>query len=182
MSMAVQGLSQVSTNLGTPTFGPAGDILAFNPMVSASISNPTQKLLVMNYSAANKSVANPVVVVDDTGQAATKRPGWPAVFPDGKSVIFHHQLAAGLDGNTDGAMYTRKGAKAEIAWTSTSDAKSVTSLNQLNGHDASGMSYLPKLPTASTLACSADGAQVGAGSGMDVDHSTDALFQLFSPA
>jgi hypothetical protein len=173
MSMAVQGLSQVATNLGTPTFGPAGDILAFNPMVSASISNPTKKLLVMNYSAANKSVTNPVVVVDDTGQAATQRPGWPAVFPDGKAVIFHHQLAAGLDGDTDGALFTRRGAKAELAWTSTSDAKSVTALNQLNGRDASGTSYLPKLPTASTLACNADGSQVGAGSGMDVDHSTD---------
>lgn len=173
MSMMVQGLAAVSTNLGTPAFGPAGDLLAFNPMASGSIANPAQKLVVMNYSAANKSVANPIVVVDDTGQAAGRRPGWPAVFPDGKAVIFHHQIAAGLDGNSDGALYTRKGAKAEIAWTSTADASSVTTLNQLNGRDAAGMSYLPKLPTASALACSADGAAVGAGSGMDVDHSTD---------
>lgn len=175
MSQAVTGLAAISSNLGTPAFGPSGSLLAFNPMASTSITNPTQKLVVTGFSAANRSVSNPVVVVDDTGQPAEKRPGWAAVFPDGNSVIFHHQLKAGLDGNGDGAMYTRKGAQAEIAWTSVTDAKSVVALNQLNGKDAAGTVYLPKRETPSTLACSADGASVGAGSGYDVDHSTDAV-------
>lgn len=175
MSQAVTGLAAITSNLGTPAFGPNGSLLAVNPMSSTSIANPTQKLVVMNFSAANRTVSNPVVVVDNTGQPAAKRPGWPAVFPDSNSVIFHQQLAAGLDGNNDGALYTRKGAQAEIAWTGVGDAKSVVALNQLNGKDAAGASYLPKLLAPSTLACSADGSQVGAGSGYDVDHSTDTV-------
>ncbi len=110
------------------------------------------------------------MVVDDTGKPAVTRPGWPAFFPDGKSVVFHHQTAAGLDGNTEGALYTRKGAKAHIAWTGVDGAQKVTALDQLNGKDAAGKVYLPKLSQPSTLKCAADGAQMGT---VDADHGDD---------
>lgn len=173
-SLTVTGLSAIASSLGTPMFGPSGDLLVINPMASSSITNPTQKLVVMNYSAANRSVSNPVVIADYSNLAAPNRPGWAAFLPDGKSVIFQHQLVAGLDGNGNGVLHTRKGSKGQIAWTGVTDSKSVAALNQLNGRNANGTSYLPKLPSPSTLVCTADGSQVGAGSGMDVDHSTDA--------
>jgi hypothetical protein len=160
----------VATTLGTPAFAPSGTLVAFNPMTGPGVTNPTQKLLVMNFDGATNTFSNPVVVVDDTGQPATVRPGWPAFFPDGKSVVFHHQSVAGGDGNKDGAMYTRKGAKAQIAWTSAADAKSVTALNQLNGKDEAGNVYLPKLSAPVALSCGADGQAVG---GIDADHGDD---------
>jgi hypothetical protein len=43
-AVAVNGLSTVSTNIGTPMFSPAGDKLVFNPMAGPGITNPTQKL------------------------------------------------------------------------------------------------------------------------------------------
>lgn len=166
----VSGLSAVATNLGTPAFSPSGALVAFNPMAGPGVQNPTQKLLVMNFDGATNTFSNPVVVVDDTGQPAQVRPGWPAFFPDGKSVVFHHQSVAGLDGNKEGAMYTRSGAKAQIAWTSVTGARSVTALNQLNGKDEAGNVYLPKLSAPSAVGCTADGSQVG---GINADHGDD---------
>ena len=168
--LPVSGLAAVSTNLGTPAFSPAGTLVAFNPMQSNSISNPTQKLVVMSFDPATGAFSKPVTVVDDTGQPADTRPGWPAVAPDGQSVIFQHQTKAGSDGNGDGALYTRKGVLSHIAWTSITGANSVTPLNQLNGKTANGTVYLPKLATPKTLACTADGVAVG---GIGNDHSTD---------
>ncbi|HMU41048.1 MAG TPA: hypothetical protein PKE31_18730 [Pseudomonadota bacterium] len=173
-SFAIQGLAAIASSLGTPAFGPAGDLLVINPMVSSSITSPTQKLVALNYSAANKSVSNPVVIADYSKLSAENRPGWAAVFPDGKSVIFQHQLKAGIDG-ASGELHTRKGAQGEIAWTTTTDANSVALLKQLNGRNADGSVYLPKLLAPSTLACTGDGSAVAAGSGMDVDHSTDPI-------
>ena len=164
------GLSTVATNLGTPAFSPSGSLVAFNPM-AGSLANPTQKLLVMNFDSMTRTFSNPVVVVDDTGKPAETRPGWPAVFPDGNAVVFHHQIAAGADGNGLGNLPTRKGAQAQIAWTGITGAGSVTTLNQLNGLKADGSSYLPKLPAPTTLACTGDGVSVG---GIGADHGIDA--------
>jgi len=123
----------------------------------------------MAFDATTGAFSNYVAVVDDNGQPAATRPGWPAFLPDGKSLVFHHQSAAGSDGNGDGAMYTRKGAKSQIHWTSAS-ANTVNTLNQLNGKDAAGAVYLPKLATPITMACGADGTAVG---GIDPDHGDD---------
>lgn len=168
--LASTGLTTFATNLGTPTFAPDGKRVAFNPMAGPGLQNPTQKLVVMSFDPVTLTFTDPVVVVDDTGQPAQTRPGWPAFFPDGKSVVFHHQSAAGVDGNGLGDMRTRKGAKAQIAWTSASDAQSVTVLNQLNGLDANGASYLPKLEQPISMGCTGDGAQVG---NIDPDHGDD---------
>ncbi len=166
----ITGLSSVSTKLGTPAFSPSGTLVVFNPMEGPGITNPTQKLVVMNFDLATKAFSNPIVVVDDSGQPAERRPGWPVVFPDGNSIVFHHQSVAGFDGNALGAMATRRGARAELAWTSVTDANSVVSLNQLNGKDASGTPYLPKLLTPITMSCTGDGTQVG---DIDPDHAND---------
>ncbi|MFT3769411.1 MAG: dickkopf-related protein [Minicystis sp.] len=170
-TLPVSGLNTVSTNLGTPAFSPDGKLVVFNPMSGPGVTNPTQKLVVMGFDAATGAFSNPVTVVDDTGQPADTRPGWPAFFPDGKAVVFHAQSNAGADGNS-GAMPTRKGAEAQIAWTSAADATLVTPLDQLNGKG-----YLPTLASASTLGCTGDGVQVGAGTGhianADLDHAND---------
>jgi hypothetical protein len=92
-------------------------------------------------------------------------------LPDGESLVLHQQSVAGLDGNGDGALFTRKGAKSQIHWTGTQDASAVTPLNALNGLDAQNTSYLPRLATATSMTCSADGKQVGA---LDADHADDA--------
>lgn len=164
------GITSVATDLGTPAFSPSGALVTFNPMASPSIPNPRQKLLVMSFDASKNAFSGPTVVVDDTGKPAETRPGWPAFFPDGTSVVFHHQSAAGFDGNAMGAMATRKGARAQIAWTSVKDSKSVAALNQLNGKDESGKVYLPKLSAPVAIACAADGEKVGT---IDADHGDD---------
>jgi hypothetical protein len=169
-ALSSSGLAAVASNLGAPAFAPNGNLIAFNPMASGSLGNPTQKLLVMDFNPMTRVFSNPLTIVDDTGKPAETRPGWPAVFPDSKSVVFHHQSAAGLDGNGLGAMNTRKGARAEIAWAAIGSPPVVTHLNALNGKDAAGTSYLPKLATPMSISCMADGAQVG---NIDADHGQD---------
>jgi hypothetical protein len=163
------GLTAVATNIGTPMFSPDGTQVAFNPIAGGSIVNPKQKLVVMDFDPATYAFTNPVEVVDFTGQPAEVRPGWPAFFPDGNSVVFHSQIAAGADGNNLGDLRSRKGAKAEIAWTR-NDGSAVTVLNQLNGRDAAGVSYLPALDAPIAMSCTGDGVQVG---NIDANHGDD---------
>jgi hypothetical protein len=169
--LPVSGLAEVSGNLGTPAFAPDGAHVVFNPMQSGVFPNAPQKLVVMDFDQPSGAFSNPRVVADYTGQPAETRPGWPAFFPDGNSVVFQQQSVAGIDGNGSGSLATRKGAKGQIVWASAADASGLTPLNALNGLDPSGNSYLPKLPAPSALGCTADGAQVG---GMDADHGDDA--------
>lgn len=163
------GLTAVATSLGTPAFSPDGKKLVFNPM-NGTLSNPTQQLVVMAFDNATQAFSNPVTVADFTGESAEHRPGWGAFLPDGKSLVFHRQLAAGLDGNGSGDLHTRRAATAEIAWTNTTDATHVTPLNQLNGRDAQGTSYLPPLAGPQSISCNADGAEVGT---INPDHADD---------
>lgn len=167
--LSVSGLNTVSTDLGTPAFAPNGKLVAFNPVAGPGITNPAQKLVAMTFDAMTRTFSNPVVIADDTGMPATTRPGWPAVFPDANSVVFHHQTAAGYDGNADGALWTRGGARAHLAWTGVT-GNMVTPLNQLNGLDAAGKSYLPKLAAPRSISCTADGNTVG---NIDADHGND---------
>ncbi|MGK4001543.1 hypothetical protein WMF31_02885 [Sorangium sp. So ce1036] len=164
--LPVTGLREVATGLGTPAFSPRGELVAFNRM-----GGTNQQLVVMRFDAATRAFSDPVVVVDDAGQPAETRPGWPAFFPDGQSVVFHHQTAASNEGNGDGDLKTRRGAKAHIAWTSITGAGDVTPLDQLNGKDAAGNVYLPKLSEPIAMTCTADGTSVG---GIDADHGDDA--------
>ncbi len=53
----ITGLTEVATKLGTPVFAPSGALVAFNPMASPGVKNPTQKLLVMNFDATTKRSA-----------------------------------------------------------------------------------------------------------------------------
>jgi hypothetical protein len=168
----VTGLSSVSTSLGTPAFSPDGKLVAFNPMAGPGVMTPTQQLLVMGFNLATTTFSSPVVVADDTGKPAATRPGWPAFFPDTRSLVYHHQTVAGADGNGDGAMHTRAGCKAQIMWTSSFDAQHVTLLNQLNGLDANSLPYLPKLATPSTVTCTWNGAGTEVGN-IDPDHGDD---------
>jgi hypothetical protein len=166
----VSGIGSVSTSIGTPAFSPDGKLAVFNPIVGPGVTNPKQKLVVMNFDAATGAFENPMTVVDDTGQPAETRPGWPAFYPDGKSIVFHHQTAAGVDGNNLGDLRTRKGAKAHLAWTSLNGAPNATPLDRANGKDEAGNIYLPKLAQPIAMTCTGDGAQVGA---INADHSDD---------
>lgn len=164
-TVAVTGLSGVSTNLGTPAFSSAGDKIVFNPMAGPGITNPTQKLVVMDFDPTTMSFSSPVEVADDSGNPAETRPGWGAFFPDGSSVVFQQQIAAGVDGNGHGDLRTRKGAKAYLAWTPADGSGSPTPLTQANGG-----SYLPQLAQPISMSCTGDNAQVG---GIDADHADD---------
>jgi hypothetical protein len=164
------GLTSFSTNIGTPTFAPDGSLVAFNPMTSPQLQNPRQKLVVMSFDAGSLTFSDPVVVADYTGSPAEHRPGWPAFFPDGKSVVFHEQIAAGVDGNNLGDLRTRKGARAFLSMANVGDPMTVTPLNQLNGKDADNNSYLPALDQPVVMGCTGDGAQVG---NIDNTHAND---------
>ncbi|HTV22037.1 MAG TPA: hypothetical protein VMG12_25280 [Polyangiaceae bacterium] len=160
------GLATAFTNLGTPMFSPDSSLVAFNPMAGSGVTNPTQKLVVMKFDDATNAFTDPVVVVDGTGRPAAERPGWPAFLPDGRSVVFQQQVAAGGDGNGDGALYTRRGAKAQIHWASASGS-TVTPLDKLNG-----VGYLPHLESPPAVSCTADGQTVGT---IDPGHAEDHL-------
>ncbi len=164
------GLTAISTSLGMPAFSPDTSKVVFAMLVSGAYSAPKQKLVVMDFDPVTSVFSNAVLVADYEGQAAEMRAGWPAFFPDGQSVIFHTQLAAGVDGNNLADLRTRKGARAEISWTSAANASSVTPLNALNGKDVNGNSYLPVLEAPISLACTGDGAQVG---NIDTSHAND---------
>lgn len=169
--LPISGLNTVATNnIGTPMFSPDGKRVVINPLTSPSIPNPRQSLVVLDFDAATGAFSNPVTVVDLTGQPPETRPGWPAFFPDGKSVVYHHQIAAGYDGNSLGDLRTRKGAKAYIAMAPSTAGGTVQPLNQLNGKDDAGNVYLPKLATPVNLQCLGDGFSVG---GIDADHGDD---------
>jgi hypothetical protein len=164
------GVTAAATAIGTPAFSPDDQRVAFGPMVSSLIANPRQKLVVMDFDDTTNTFTNPVVVVDYTGLPAERRPGWPAFFPDGNSLVYHSQHAAGIDGNNLADLRTRKGAKAELAWVSSTDPSQLVVLNQLNGRDANGQSYLPQLEAPINMTCTADGSQVG---GIDTTHADD---------
>ena len=161
------GLNTVATNVGTPSFSPDGKRVVFNPFASGSIANPRQKLVLMDFDPATNAFSNPLVVVDNTGQDAQTRPGWPAFFPDGKAVVYHQQIAAGVDGNNLADLRTRKGAKAYIAMVGPDGA--AVPLDRLNGKDA-GNVYLPKLAQPISMSCTGDNAPVG---NIDADHGDD---------
>jgi hypothetical protein len=163
------GLTAVGNDLGTPAFSPDGKLVAVNPMNSTTlVTAPAQQLFVMNFDLTTNAFTSPTLVVDDTGQAAGVRPGWPAFLPDGKSLVFHHQSVYGSD-SASGEMYTRKGCQAQIDWTGVTNATSVTHLDQLNGLNA-GTSYLPKFTAGVTISCTADGTTVG---NIDPTHAND---------
>ncbi|HMY15652.1 MAG TPA: hypothetical protein PKA58_04945 [Polyangium sp.] len=165
------GISNVSSNVGTPSFSPDGKRVVVNPMNSPIVPNALQKLVTLDFDPATNTFSNPVTILDLTGQPAETRPGWAAFFPDGKSVVYHHQIAAGVDGNNLGDLRTRKGAKSYIAIADATTPGTPTPLNQLNGKDAGGTVYLPKLAQPVNMACFGDGASVG---GIDADHGDDA--------
>ncbi|TXH27148.1 MAG: hypothetical protein E6Q99_03805, partial [Elusimicrobia bacterium] len=65
-ALSSSGLNTVATNLGAPAFAPSGTLIAFNPMASSSLSNPTQKLVTMDFDPMTRAFSNPLTIVDDT--------------------------------------------------------------------------------------------------------------------
>ncbi len=171
--LPISGLDQVAIgDIGTPSFSPDGKRVVTNPMNSPSLTNPQQKLVALDFDSTTGAFSNPLTIVDLSGSMnAQERPGWAAFFPDGKSVVYHHQIVAGYDGNFSGDLYTRGGSKAFIAIANATTSGNPTPLNQLNGKEASGSSYLPKLAQPVNLFCDGDGNSVG---GLDADHADDA--------
>lgn len=164
------GVTATFSSLATPAFSPNDQRVAFGPMLSSMLANPTQKLVVMDFDPATNLFTNPVVVVDYSGEPAGRRPGWPAFFPDSNSIVYHSQKEAGVDGVSVSDLRTRKGAKAELAWVSATDASQWVPLDQLNGRDTNGQSYLPQLEAPIVMSCTGDGAPVGA---IDNTHADD---------
>jgi hypothetical protein len=165
------GLTSVVTNLGQPAFSPDGTMIAFNPLGGTLKLN--QALYAMTFDKAASAFGAATLIADDTGQPAATRPGWPAFFPDSKSVVYHHQTQASICGSDPyPSLATRSGTRAEIYWTNLSGPASVTPLDQLNGKG-----YLPKLPAPAPLVCSDDcGNSVASGAPTALsndDHSDD---------
>ncbi len=163
--VATTGLTAY-TDLGEPAFSPDGTMIAFNPLGLATKTNQT--LYVMGFAKATSTFSGATLVADDSASPAATRPGWPAFFPDSKSVVYQHQTgASSCDGN---ALVTRSGALAQIYWTSTTNPADVQPLDNLNGKG-----YLPQLATASGVACSdacnkPTSAAIGT---LNADHSDD---------
>jgi len=169
-SVAATGLSEIATNIGTPMFSPDGKRVAFTPQSGGSTTNPKQKLIVVDFDRKTLEFSKPLVAVDYTGSDAETRPGWPAFFPDGKSIVYHHQTKAGFDGNDLGDLRTRKGALARIYWNGLTGTETSTALDWLNGLDDQGNSYLAPLTTPVTLSCKGDGTTVG---DIQTSHESD---------
>jgi WD40 repeat protein len=169
-SVAPTGLSELASNIGTPMFSPDGKKVVFNPIGGGSLQNPKQKLVVVDFDRQTLQFSNPLTVVDYTGQPAETRPGWPAFFPDGKSIVYHRQTKAGIDGNDLGDLRTRKGALARLYWNGLSGSEPSTPLDRLNGLDEQGTSYLAALSSPVALTCNADGATVG---DIQTSHESD---------
>ncbi|WP_434041180.1 MULTISPECIES: hypothetical protein [Sorangium] len=163
------GLREVASALGTPAFSPDGKLVVFNA-TSGPGANIRKKLFVMKFDVTSGAFSDPVVVVDDGAAPIGTRPGWPAFLPDSKAVVFHHQTRASSEGDADGDLKTRRGAKAHIARVSADGTGEVVPLDQLNGKGASGEVYLPRLTAPVALTCSADDTSVG---GIDADHGDD---------
>ena len=164
------GTSTPSTGLpaapiGMPAFSPDGKLVAFNLGSGGLLSN---QLAVMSFDAATSTFSNQVTVVDDT-----TAPGWPAFFPDGKSVVFERESANGGDGHSQALLWTRGAAKGQIAWTSATDAAHMAVLNQLNGLDGNGNSYLPKVTTPAAITCKWNGGATAFVHQIDPDHGDD---------
>jgi WD40-like Beta Propeller Repeat len=128
-------------SLDMPAFSPDGTLVAFNPNLGGQID-------VMRFAAATATFSNQITVVSDTGSVT---PGWPAFFPDSKSIVFEQESAPSqIDGHGSNILWTREGAEGQLAWASVSGTASVTPLDQLNGKG-----YLPTGPTP-TLSCIGD--------------------------
>jgi hypothetical protein len=152
--------SGLSTNApDMPAFSADGKLVAFNPGVS-------QQLKVMSFDLATKTFSADTLVVDDKGTGLT--PGWPAFFPDGKSVVLEQETQpSALDGHGNGILWTRENSKGFIAWASASGGGGATPLDQLNGKG-----YLPKLAAPKPMSCYGDSSyQEG---NLDADHGDDA--------
>ena len=164
-TVAVTGLDTVTTDLGTPAFSPAGNKIVFNPMNGAGITSPERTIAVMDFDGTTNTFSNLVEVVDNTGQPAESRPGWPAFFPDGNSIVYQQQTFSGFESNSLGDLRTRRGAKAHLAWTLADGSGTPTPLDQANG-----VGYLPQLATPIIMTCDADDDEVG---DIDTDHADD---------
>ena len=114
--------------MGPPAFSPDGKLVAFNPM-APPLANPTQKLSVMNFDSASGAFTNFLTIVDDTGQPAETRPGWPAFLPDGKiASLPPPDRGRGRGKFARGASLAQRSQGLRIHWASTS-ATGVTPLN-----------------------------------------------------
>lgn len=164
------------TDLGTPSFSADTKRVAFNPMAGTAAGLlPAKQIVVMDFDDATNTFSNPVVVSESAVGDAGVRPGWPAFFPDGGSVVYQQQVSISAVSDETattpiGDLRTRRDARARIHWTSASDAAHVTPLDRLNGIDG-GTSYLPTLMNPPALACTADNKVVG---NIDPSHASDA--------
>jgi hypothetical protein len=153
-AIATTGLASSAPDM--PMFSPDGKRVAFNPGVGS-------QLVMQSFDNATSTFSGTTTVVASTGGLV---PGWPAFFPDANSIVFENESApSALDGHGQGLLWTREGAKSQIAWASAAGGGS-TPLDQLNGKG-----YLPKLAAPISLSCLGDnGYQEGT---INPDHGDD---------
>ncbi|MBL8957672.1 MAG: hypothetical protein JNK82_43255 [Myxococcaceae bacterium] len=170
------GLTSYSTNLGVPAFSPDGTKVVFNPQ--NMVTNAGRVMTVMDFNRTTRAFTNAVTVANDTSVDLAQRSAWPAFFPDSRSLVYQHVLRVSADGHTSDE-HTRKFAQGELRWTSAISSTTPVRLDRLNGALPDGGTYLPKLATASTLSCTADGLAVGANAlatSSDPSHSADSKY------
>ena len=124
-----------------PCFSFDGKKVVFSPGAGKTLT-------VMDFDASTSTFSNSTVVAE-----SPLRVGWASFVPGGGSIVFEQEFAPGTDGSQYGILFTRYGARGQISWTTTVDSLNAVVLNQLNGLDSAGTSYLPALSSAQPISC-----------------------------
>jgi hypothetical protein len=165
-AIATSGWTTAVTAAVTPAFSPNGRELAFNFWTGTTTNGVSpgggHNLAIVDFDCGAPdggtgcsgtppyNFANLRQLYSDS----SRYPAWPAFLPDATGLVFHDTLVPGNQGPNCSAggggncwLTTWEGARAEIWWTNTPPATSVTTpspvrLDALNGF-TNGASYLP---------------------------------------
>jgi hypothetical protein len=114
--LTANGFSEFVTRAATPSFAPAGDMVAFNFFAgngSVGLMGNGQSLVLMKLArndASTYTFSEPKAVYT----SATTPPAWPSFLPDGMGLVFQRELAMGANNER---FATRKGARGDLWWT-----------------------------------------------------------------
>jgi hypothetical protein len=154
----------------TPRFSPAGDKLAFgfwagnalsrSPSGTLASASAGTRLTVVDFACGTppcNGTGEGISNARDLTPGVTERVAWPSFLPNGSAVVYQRQYRTSRSSANGGVLSggwspshinTVAGALAEL-WMSVVPATSATAavptrLNQLNGLNSAGTSYLPE--------------------------------------